>query len=875
MNNKINLNSEENLNGRYKILKKIGEGTFGETYVTQIIHRPDTLCVIKRLKSKFEDPEVLQEARNRFLKEIRTLELLAANPQIPKLFDSFEINGEFYFVQEWIDGQNILEEIEEKGHLSEIEVIKLLKSTLETLDFVHRQGIIHRDIKPSNLMRKKEDGKVFLIDFGAMKQIPTLYFNSKTQNYFTKIIGTPDYMPIEQLRGTPTFSSDIYSLGITAIYALTGQKPEIEINNNDDYGFPKWKKGVNNINKKLEYILDKMTYPDIYRNHRGLCRYQSAHEVLQDLEPLLKIQNTLGGRYKICEYLGGSIWGYTYLAEDIYARHLHSQCIVKSLRPQNKNLSDDAEERFNKELAVLKELSSHEQIPEFLNEFAEDEEIYFVREFIEGNDLAQEIKSERKLKEDSVIRILFDVLETLQFVHKKRIIHRDIKPSNLIRCSSNQKIVLIDFGAVKEIVQLASNSRRTTLSTQAVGTEGYMSPEQISGRPTFSSDIYSLGMTAIHLLTGKNPQEFQTDPENGSLIWRNETEVSQNLAEILDKMIKVRLGKGGRYQSCDEVLSVLKSKFNKTKLNTNNQVGFKNNGNFLQKISWKIFLISLLGVLFATTLFSRLTTKRDFRFTFREGVELVKQKKYDEAITKFDQVLAINANYYQALINRGIAQGYLKQYSDMLASCQLAITVKKDDSYAWNCKGEALYNLKRYEDSLNSFNQAIVLNSQDPYYWFNKAESLLALKEYQKSRNSIDQAIAIAEKGMNGKIDREFLSILYSSKGRNLRETKEYDKAIALYTQALELNPNYFPALRDMGIVFKNLNQYDQAREQFSKILDSQKFTEEQKAQIYYFNGLTWCKQKKYQIAEDSFNKALEIKPDYQSAEKAKIACRG
>ncbi len=874
MNNENNLNSGKNINGKYKVLKKIGEGTFGEAYITQVIHQPNSLCVIKKLKSKFEDPEILEEARNRFLKEIRTLELLAANPQIPNLLDSFEINGEFYLVQEWIDGQNILEEIEEQGCLSEIEVIKLLQSTLETLDFVHCQGIIHRDIKPSNLMRRKEDGKVFLIDFGAIKQIPTLYFNSKTQNYFTKIIGTPDYMPIEQLRGTPTFSSDIYSLGITAIYALTGQQPEIELTDDDSYGFAKWQKNVN-FSPELESILDKMIYPDIYRNHSGFCRYQSALEVLQDLEPLLKIQHTLGGRYKICQYLGGSIWGYTYLAEDIYARRLHAQCIVKSLRPQNKKLSDDAEVRFNKELAVLRELGDHEQIPSFLNEFAENEEIYFVREFIEGNDLAQEIKSNHKLTEDNVIRILFDVLETLQFVHSKRIIHRDIKPSNLIRRPSDGKIVLIDFGAVKEIIQLSANSGKTTLTTQAIGTEGYMSPEQSSRRPTFASDIYALGMTAIHLLTGKHPEEFQTDPETGSLLWRNENEVSQDLAVILDKMIKVRLGKGGRYQSCDEVLSALERKFNNIKFKTNSKISSEHSSNILSKINWKILILALFGVLLAITLFSRLTAKKNYKYTFIEGVELVKQKRYNEAIVKFDQVLAINANYYEALINRGITQGYLKQYSDMLASCKLAITIKQDDSYAWNCQGEALYNLKRYEDALVSFNQAIALNSQDPYYWFNKTESLLALKEYQESIKSIDKAISIAEKGYKGQIDREFLSILYSSKGRNLRELKQYDKAIALYTQSLELNPNYFPALRDIGIGFKNLKKYDEARSQFNKIINSQKFTDEQKAQVYYFNALTWCEQKNYQMAQNSFDKALEIKPDYQSAAKAKVACQG
>ena len=96
--------------------------------------------------------------------------------------------------------------------------------------------------------------------------------------------------------------------------------------------------------------------------------------------------------------------------------------------------------------------------------------------------------------------------------------------------------MLIDFGAVKEIINISPTNSRNSQTTQALGTEGYMSPEQRAKRPTFASDIYALGMTAIHLLTGKHPEEFQTEPKTGNLIWHHETQVSQELAEILDKM---------------------------------------------------------------------------------------------------------------------------------------------------------------------------------------------------------------------------------------------------------------------------------------------------------------------------------------------------
>ena len=880
MNNQINLDPEKILNGKYRILKQIAEGAFGKTYLVKNIQNSNFICVIKKLKSKFDRPEILQEARNRFSKEIRTLELLAANPQIPDLLDSFEMDGEFYLVQEWIDGKDLQQEIEEKKTLSEIEVINLLKSTLEVLDFVHRQGIIHRDIKPSNLMRRKQDNQIFLIDFGAMKQVSTLSYNAETQNYLTQIIGTPSYMPLEQLRGTPTFSSDIYSLGITAIYALTGVKPKADFNNIEDDNFQNWWEGTN-VSKALVSILNKMIYPDAYKTQGNCYRYQSALEVLQDLEPIFKIGLTLGGRYKIRQYLGGSIWGHTYLAEDLYSRHnLLSRCIVKRLKAREISRSPEAEERFNKELIALRELGDRDLIPAFFNEFAQDGDIYLVREFIDGNDLDREIQNKKCLREEEVISLLFDVLETLKFVHSKRIIHRDIKPSNLIRRFADGKIFLIDFGAVKEIIQLPDNKRRMTSQlTKVLGTEGYMSPEQRAKRPVFASDIYALGMTAIHLLTGKHPEEFQTEPETGNLIWRDDTRVSPELAKILDKMVQVGLGKGERYQSAREVLSVLNRKFNKRKLkidyrNINDRYFAKVNLKLNQNILWKIIGFIVVGTsLIAIFLFFLTSTNKD-RYLFSQGVGLLKKGKYEEAIIKFDEVLAINANNYQALINRGIAQGYLKQYPDMLASCQLAITIQKNDSYAWSCKGEALYNLRRYEDALISFNKAIIINPRDPYYWFNKAESLLALQKHHESIRAINEAIEIVNQNKAQQVNLNFVSATYSLKGKILREQKIYDDAIAVYTKALEYNPNYFPALRDMGIILKNWQKYHEAEKQFDKIINNDRFTDAQKSQAYYYSGLTWCEQKNYKLALDAFNKALELKPDYKSAEQAKISCQ-
>ena len=205
---------------------------------------------------------------------------------------------------------------------------------------------------------------------------------------------------------------------------------------------------------------------------------------------------------------------------------------------------------FDREAQVLYRLGNpYDQIPQLLAHFEENREFYLVQEFVDGNDLSKEVIPGRQWKEDQVIAFLQDVLKILEFVHQQDVIHRDLKPANLIRRASDGKIVLIDFGAVKEITTMMANMAGVTI----IGTPGYMPGEQQAGNPKFNSDIYALGMICIQAITGIYPHELQKDPE---VIW-NKQAISPKLAAILDKMVysDFRL----RYQSATEVLQALKS----------------------------------------------------------------------------------------------------------------------------------------------------------------------------------------------------------------------------------------------------------------------------------------------------------------------------
>ncbi|MCL2925772.1 MAG: bifunctional serine/threonine-protein kinase/formylglycine-generating enzyme family protein [Trichodesmium sp. MAG_R04] len=265
----------------------------------------------------------------------------------------------------------------------------------------------------------------------------------------------------------------------------------------------------------------------------------------------------LRSRYKIIKSLGTGGFGDTYLAQDLDLPG-HPKCVVKHLSPKSLDpkVLNIARKLFEREADTLDKLGNDsDQIPKLFAHFQEEREFYLVQEYIEGQDISRELTPRKKLSESDTIALVKGILEALTVAHQNNVIHRDIKPQNLMRRSSDHKIVLIDFGAVKEIDVLTTNQQGATTLTVAVGTPGYMPSEQSNGRPKLSSDIYAVGMVGIKALTGKDPGYLPIDQDTGNIIWRNEAQVSNPLANILDKMVHEYFPQ--RYQNAMEVLDVL------------------------------------------------------------------------------------------------------------------------------------------------------------------------------------------------------------------------------------------------------------------------------------------------------------------------------
>ncbi len=252
------------LDNRYQILSVLGSGGFGDTFLAEDTKIPSRRrCVIKQLKPVADNTKIYVLLQERFQREAAILESLGeGHPNIPKLYANFSENDLFYLVQEWVDGDTLTRRVRDQMRLPEAQVRHLLQKLLTILEYVHSKGIIHRDIKPENIILRRSDGEPFLIDFGAVKETlgATQLAQNPAQNPFggslSIAIGTPGFMASEQSAGRPVYSSDLYSLAVTAVFMLTGRSPQ-ELPTHPQSGELLWHDYAGGVSPALQVVLDR------------------------------------------------------------------------------------------------------------------------------------------------------------------------------------------------------------------------------------------------------------------------------------------------------------------------------------------------------------------------------------------------------------------------------------------------------------------------------------------------------------------------------------------------------------------------------------------------------------------------------------------
>ena len=263
----------------------------------------------------------------------------------------------------------------------------------------------------------------------------------------------------------------------------------------------------------------------------------------------------VGDRYQALELIGQGGFGRTFLAIDQAAEPSATApafCVIKQLLPRAIGLdSAQAASLFRRETELLMELGQHPQIPQLLDHIESEESLYLIQEYIAGRNLEVILTEEKPFGEPQIWELLADILPVLEFVHDRQVIHRDIKPENMVRPAAG-KLVLVDFGASKYTTETVLARTGTV-----IGSAGYVAPEQAMGKALFASDLYSLGVTCLHLLTGLHPFDLYSVSQD-AWVWRQylPQSISSRLRQVLDKLVQRAVNQ--RYQTAAAVLQDLR-----------------------------------------------------------------------------------------------------------------------------------------------------------------------------------------------------------------------------------------------------------------------------------------------------------------------------
>jgi serine/threonine-protein kinase len=282
----------QTLGDRYVVVRQLGQGGFGRTYLTEDINRFREACVLKEFSPQVQTPEIIQKAEELFQREASVLYKLQ-HPQIPRFRELLRTNVQgkesLFLVQDYVEGQtyrDLLASRKQKGlRFTELEVRQLLQQILPVLVYIHSLGVIHRDISPDNLILRTSDQLPVLIDFGGVKQVAATV---AAQYFQTGQIGSPPsatllgkigFAPPEQMQTGMVYPySDLYALAVTVVVLLTGKQPEELI---DTYNLTwQWRREVS-VSPELGQLLERMLSP------RPGDRLQSAQQVLAALDPQL------------------------------------------------------------------------------------------------------------------------------------------------------------------------------------------------------------------------------------------------------------------------------------------------------------------------------------------------------------------------------------------------------------------------------------------------------------------------------------------------------------------------------------------------------------------------------------------------------------
>lgn len=575
----------------------------------------------------------------------------------------------------------------------------------------------------------------------------------------------------------------------------------------------------------------------------------------------------IGSRYQILQHLGGGGFGQTFLAEDLHLPG-HPRCVVKRLQPRQTDAInlDSARRLFNAEAEALYVLGNHDQIPRLLAHFEEDEQFYLAQEFVEGALLSAEIQVGRQLSESKTAAIIQDILTTLCAVHDRHVIHRDVKPSNLIRRASDSKIVLIDFGAVKQISSQPLYPQEPHSMTVAIGSLGYMPNEQLAGHPCLSSDIYAVGILALQALTGLDPKRIPKDPRTSELMWHELTSVQPEFARVIDKM--VRYDHRQRYPSAHEALSALEQAIAPATPTFIPSIDLTS-----QALEAHVAWLERADELFeqnrfheAARCYEKVVKVQPNATTawFKLGMALENIEQYALAATAYKKVTQRQAEDYLAWLKLGKVLERLKQPQEALAAYDEVLQLQPKNYWAWADRGHLLERLGQPDEALAAYDRAIELKPDFQFALDHRKRLLIALKRVDQlyTLQHYDDAIEACDQALKDNPDD---AMVWLMRGMALENKQQLAEAAIAYNNVIRLQSDDHVAWFRLGTVLEDLGHLKRAAKAYSNVTRLQPHNH----WAWYQLGRTLEKLENYRAAIAAFQRATKIQAGFEPAQAA------
>lgn len=542
-------------------------------------------------------------------------------------------------------------------------------------------------------------------------------------------------------------------------------------------------------------------------------------------------------RYRIIELINGTPGSRSYLGEDT-SQSDFDECVVKQFLPPSKDaaLLKISYNVLETEAKPLEKLARQDDRVESLTSFFEkNKNFYLVRNYIVGQSLKKEIVPGEKLNSEQVVNILLEILEILVVVHQRGIIHGNLKPANIIRRKSDNKLVLVDFGAPQEAV------------SNVVAASEYMPIEQAYRNAQFNSDIYTLGIIAIEALTGLTAKEItsqknQKNTDAEKIIWHPRSyKVNSRLVKIIDKMVD--LNYQNRYQSAEAVLKDLQA-INQPQSNLLSQLKqqFSNNSHIIARIGGFIFVGAVGLILFAPK------NLNHARQLYQQGIAKYNKAEYKQAIKLLSQAIKINPKYSSAYNSRGDAYYRLGNYEKSQQDSSAAIRHNPKDANAYYDRAFSLYLIGEFNGAIIDYNQAIKLNPEYANAYYGRALARHEIKENRKAIEDLNRAIALNPKFAKAYLQRGIVN----------REIKEKLEAIKDFNKAIKIDEKYTEAYYERGKTRYLLNEKLVAKKDFTKVIElDPKYIDAYIARADIHTDLGYPKQ-----AYEDYEKAIEMNPE-------------